>query len=76
MFSQAPVTPTMWGILWMVTKPSCSPYLRAVRIMASHTLITAMRLGSVLRLWLPTWAEARVPAATFGARVRVSISND
>ena len=30
----------------------------------AHTLMTAMRLGSVLRLQLPVWAEAMVAAAT------------
>ena len=41
--------------------------------MASHALITAMRLGSVRRLRLPTWAGAMVTAATLEVRTLVSI---
>jgi len=36
--------------------------------------MTAMRLGSVLSLRLPVWAEAMVPATTIGERVLVSMA--
>ncbi len=39
----------------------------------NHSLMTAMRLGSVLRLQLPVWAGAMVAAATVGERVLASM---